>query len=233
MLDPDFYLRCLPPAAATAVGASVGSFLNVCIYRIPIGLTVMKPKRSFCPACRSRIKAIDNLPVVSWLVLKGRCRSCHAPIPLWYFLVELFAAIGAGVACLKSGVPGAALFLIVYSLLTYALRTARGGYSSGRVVPVLAIAFAVVLYFQRVGTPWQDLWKLAVCGLSAIFILNSYRTLSVERWGKRALICAAALACGWTGALAAATILTVMQKSTPDTGDGILLACVSLGPIIS
>jgi prepilin signal peptidase PulO-like enzyme (type II secretory pathway) len=233
MPDPDFYLRCLPLAAATAVGASVGSFLNVCIYRIPIGLTVMKPERSFCPICRSQIKAFDNIPLVSWLVLRGRCRSCHAPIPLWYFLVELFAAIGSGIACLKSGAPGAALFLIVYSLLTYALRTARGGHSSGRVVPGLAIAFAVVLYFQREGAHWHDVWKLVVCGLTAILILDSYRMLSVERWGKRALICSAALACGWAGALAAATTLILVQKCTPDTEDAILLACVSLGPIIS
>jgi prepilin signal peptidase PulO-like enzyme (type II secretory pathway) len=232
MLDPDFFLRCLPPAAATAVGASVGSFLNVCIYRIPLGLTVMKPKRSFCPACRSQIKAIDNIPVVSWLVLKGCCRACHAPIPLWYFLVELFAAVGSGIACLKSGVPGAALFLIVYSLITYALRTARGGHSSGRLVPILAIAFAVVLYFQREAAQWQDLWKLAVCCLGAILILRSYRLLLVEKWGKRALICSAALACGWMGALAAAAIVTLGQKRAADTEDAILLACVSLGPIL-
>lgn len=228
MLDPDFYLRCLPPAAATAVGASVGSFLNVCIYRIPIGLTVTKPKRSFCPACGSQIKAIDNIPVVSWLVLKGRCRSCHTPIPLWYFLVELYAAIGSGIACLEGGVPGAALFLIVYSLLTYALRTARGG----RLLPVLALAFAIVLYFKREEATGQDLWKLIVCCLGAISILNSYRMLSVERWSKRALIYSAALAGGWAGSLAAATILTLVQKRTPDTEDAILLACVSLGPIL-
>jgi prepilin signal peptidase PulO-like enzyme (type II secretory pathway) len=231
MLDPDFYLRCLLTVAAGGFGASVGSFLNVCIYRIPIGLTVTKPKRSFCPVCRSQIRAIDNIPAISWLILKGRCPSCRAPIPIWYFLVELFAAIGSGIACLKSGATGAALFLLVYSLLTYALRTARGGYSSGRLMPVLAIAFAFVLYFQREGAQWQDLWKLIVCGLSAILILNSYCTLSVERWGKRALICSAALTCGWMGALAAAAILTLMQKTTPDTEDAILLACVSLSPI--
>ena len=231
-MDPDFYLRCLAPAAATAVGASVGSFLNVCIYRIPIGLTVMRPKRSFCPACRSQIKAIDNIPLVSWLALKGSCRSCHAPIPLWYFLVELFAAAGSGIACLKSGLPGAALFLIVYSFITYGLRTARGGHSSGRLVPILAIAFAVVLYFQREGARWQDLWKLVVCCLGAIFILRSYCLLPVAKWGKRVLICSAALACGWMGALATATILTLMRKTTPNTEDAILLACVSLAPIL-
>jgi prepilin signal peptidase PulO-like enzyme (type II secretory pathway) len=232
MLEPDFLLRSLPLAAATAIGASIGSFLNVCVYRIPIGLTVIRPKRSFCPVCRCRIKAMDNIPVISWLVLMGRCRSCRAPIPLWYFLVELFAAIGSGIAYLKGGAMGPALFLLVYSLLTYALRVARAGHPSGHLVPVLAIAFAIVLYLQREGTRWQDLWKLIVCGLCAISLLNFYRMLSVERWNKLLLICSAALACGWTGALAAAAILTLVRKRTPDIQDAILLACVSLGPIL-
>src|SRR5271165_5857163 len=112
MFDPDSFSRLILLIGTGAIGASIGSFLNVCIYRIPIGLTVTRPRRSFCPACKSQIKAIDNIPVVSWLALKGRCRLCHTPIPVWYFLVELFAAIGTGIACLKCGVPGAALFLI-------------------------------------------------------------------------------------------------------------------------
>jgi leader peptidase (prepilin peptidase) / N-methyltransferase len=66
MIDPDFFLRWLPVAGATAIGAGIGSFLNVCIYRIPIGLTVTKPKRSFCPSCRTQIKAVNNIPLISW-----------------------------------------------------------------------------------------------------------------------------------------------------------------------
>ena len=54
MIDPYFFLRWLPVAGATALGAGIGSFLNVCIYRIPIGLTVTEPKRSFCPSCRTQ-----------------------------------------------------------------------------------------------------------------------------------------------------------------------------------
>jgi hypothetical protein len=77
MLDPDFFLRCLAPAGAIAIGAAIGSFLNVCIYRIPNGLTVTKPTRSFCPSCRDQIKAIDNIPVISWLLLKV------AAVPAW------------------------------------------------------------------------------------------------------------------------------------------------------
>ncbi len=75
-------------------GACVGSFLNVCIYRIPQpGMTVASPKGSFCPRCRTAIRWFDNLPVLSWLLLRGKCRSCRAPISIRYPLVELFTAI--------------------------------------------------------------------------------------------------------------------------------------------
>jgi prepilin signal peptidase PulO-like enzyme (type II secretory pathway) len=234
MLDPDFFLRCLAPAGAIAIGAAIGSFLNVCIYRIPIGLTVTKPKRSFCPSCRAQIKAIDNIPVISWLLLKGRCRSCLAPIPIWYFLGELFAAIGSGIACLKSGLPGAAIFLIVYSFLTYALRTARAGYSSRPGFLVLLLGAAGLLYFKTGEVRWEDLWKLGLCCLGAILILGSGYARSFgkwNRWSRSAVIFSAALAGGWLGSLAAATMFISIQKRSPDTEDAILLACVSVGPL--
>jgi prepilin signal peptidase PulO-like enzyme (type II secretory pathway) len=231
MLDSDFFLRCLAPAGATAIGAAIGSFLNVCIYRIPIGLTVTKPKRSFCPSCRTQIKAIDNLPLISWLLLKGRCRSCLAPIPIWYFLGELFAAIGSGIACLKSGLPGAALFLIVFSFLIFALRTARAGYSSQPRFLILLLGVAGLLYLKTGEMRWEELWKLVLCCLGAILILGSGYARSVGEWRRSAVIFSAALAGGWLGAVAAATIFLSVQKRSPDAEDGILLACVSRGPL--
>jgi leader peptidase (prepilin peptidase) / N-methyltransferase len=70
------------------VGLFIGSFLNVVIYRVPAGLSVVSP-RSRCPRCETEIKAYDNIPVVSWLILRGRCRSCGEPISARYPLVEL------------------------------------------------------------------------------------------------------------------------------------------------
>lgn len=70
-----------------ALGASVGSFLNVVIYRIPAGLSLLHPP-SRCPKCLKRLRAYDNVPVLGWLRLKGRCRYCRSPIAVRYPLVE-------------------------------------------------------------------------------------------------------------------------------------------------
>ena len=69
-------------------GLLFGSFLNVCIYRLPLGLSVVTP-RSACPNCKQPIAFYDNVPVVSWLVLQGRCRHCKTPISPRYLLIEL------------------------------------------------------------------------------------------------------------------------------------------------
>lgn len=74
------------------VGAALGSFLNVCIYRWPAGESVIRP-RSRCPGCGSPVAWYDNLPVVSWLILRGRCRSCGEPISVQYPLIEATVAL--------------------------------------------------------------------------------------------------------------------------------------------
>ncbi len=78
---------------AFLIGACIGSFLNVVIYRVPLGMSVNEPKRSFCPLCKKSIPMWLNFPLVSWLWLRGRCKECHAPIPFRYFFVELFTAV--------------------------------------------------------------------------------------------------------------------------------------------
>ncbi len=83
--------------ASFLLGLCIGSFLNVCIWRIPQGESITLPA-SHCPKCNSRIRPFDNIPVLSWLVLGGKCRDCHAPISPRYPLIELLTGL-AFLAC--------------------------------------------------------------------------------------------------------------------------------------
>lgn len=85
-MDPFF------AAAIFLFGLAFGSFLNVCIYRLPLGLSVVTP-RSACPNCKHPIAFYDNLPVLSWLILRGRCRQCQARISPRYLLIELLTGV--------------------------------------------------------------------------------------------------------------------------------------------
>lgn len=89
-MDPELYY--LFSTAAFLFGLCFGSFLNVCIYRLPLGLSVVHP-RSACPKCGHAIAGYDNIPVLSWLILRGRCRGCKAPFSARYMLVELATGI--------------------------------------------------------------------------------------------------------------------------------------------
>jgi leader peptidase (prepilin peptidase)/N-methyltransferase len=79
-------------AAGGVFGTLIGSFLNVVVHRVPLGLSVVAPP-SACPACAARIRPFDNVPVLSWLLLRGRCRDCRSPISTRYPLVELLTGL--------------------------------------------------------------------------------------------------------------------------------------------
>jgi leader peptidase (prepilin peptidase)/N-methyltransferase len=74
------------------MGLAFGSFLNVCIYRLPLGLSVVTP-RSACPKCKQPIAFYDNMPVLSWLILRGRCRHCDSKISPRYLMIELLTGL--------------------------------------------------------------------------------------------------------------------------------------------
>ncbi len=109
-------------AAVLYVGAAVGSFLNVVIHRVPLGESVVKP-RSRCPACRTTIAWYDNIPVLSWLALRGKCRGCGTGISGRYPFIEfitalialvLFARLGLSIAFGVQFAFSCALIVVAY-----------------------------------------------------------------------------------------------------------------------
>ena len=102
--------------SAALVGAILGSFLNVCVYRWPLNESVVRP-RSRCPSCGGGIAWYDNVPILSWLVLQGRCRHCAAPISVQYPLVELACAGIWALTALHWGASVEALRTAVFLML--------------------------------------------------------------------------------------------------------------------
>lgn len=120
-MDPaDLLPRGLVALWVALVGGAVGSFLNVVIARVPAGESVVRP-RSRCPGCGAGIRWLDNLPVLSWLLLRGRCRACRAPISVRYPIVELLGAAAALLAWSRHGLTLEALGELAFAATLLAL----------------------------------------------------------------------------------------------------------------
>jgi len=87
LLIESLFLQCL----AIAIGACIGSFLNVVIYRVPSGLSILYPP-SRCPHCLRQLAPRDNIPVIGWFLIKGKCRYCHTPVSWRYPAIEALTA---------------------------------------------------------------------------------------------------------------------------------------------
>jgi leader peptidase (prepilin peptidase)/N-methyltransferase len=103
-----------------AVGGAVGSFLNVVIARVPAGESIVHPG-SRCPRCKAAIRWYDNLPVLSWLVLRARCRGCGVRISARYPAVEVLGVVAALLAFARHGLTGAAAAELAYAAALLAL----------------------------------------------------------------------------------------------------------------
>jgi len=124
-------------------GSIVGSFLNVCIYRMPLEQSIVKP-RSFCPHCKKPIPWFDNIPFISYFILRGKCRFCKQNISLRYFLIEL---ITAGAFLLFYVRYGLGFDFILYNLFVCLLIVATFVDIAHRIIPDEVSLGGVVIGF--------------------------------------------------------------------------------------
>ena len=106
--------------ASVVLGAVVGSFLNACIHRMPRNISLSNPKRSFCPSCNKIIPWYENLPIVSWVALRGKCSTCGAGISPRYVFVEILTAVAFYFIWTRFGSPLAFAYWIFFALLIVA-----------------------------------------------------------------------------------------------------------------
>jgi leader peptidase (prepilin peptidase)/N-methyltransferase len=158
---------------AGLVGLVVGSFANVPIHRWPRQQTVSQPKRSACPACGTTIAARDNVPVVSWLVLRGRCRHCGERISARYLVVEVVTAVlFTAVAWVHHDQPALLLTLLIFAWALVVATAIDLGY---RIIPNrltyrLPFVLAVPLVAHAALTDtWGDLRRGVIAAVAIPF----------------------------------------------------------------
>lgn len=188
---------------AAALGLLVGSFLNVVIWRVPRGESVVGP-RSACTACSVPIAARDNVPVVSWLLLAGRCRHCETSISPRYAAVELLTAAVFVALTLRLGVVAhlpAYLYLGAAGVaLAYIDKDTRR-LPDVIVKPSYGAGFALLLVAAVAGGDWDSL-RRAVLGAVALFAVFFLLRLSYRRgmgFGDVKLSGVLGLYLGWLG----------------------------------
>jgi leader peptidase (prepilin peptidase)/N-methyltransferase len=225
MPAPDWSLLLRTPAfeiTALLLGLVVGSFANVCIHRLPLGQSVVRPP-SRCPACGTLIKAYDNLPVLGFLLLRGRCRACRAPISWRYPAVEaanglLWLALAYWHGPTPRSFVEMALFsaLLVLSLIDLDHQLLPDVIT----LPGVAIGLAASFLPGSPVTPLQALLAAAGGWLAFAAVAKAYeRTRGIEGLGQGDWKLAALLGAflGWQKML-----LTVLLASMAGTLVGLL-----------
>jgi leader peptidase (prepilin peptidase)/N-methyltransferase len=217
----------LSTAMAAALGAIVGSFLNVCIYRLPRGTSIVWPA-SACPHCRRALSWYENVPVVSFLALRGACRTCRARIGVQYPIVEALTAVMFGLAWWYYG-PSALLvsrlILGCALIVLFAIDLEHHLLPNAITIPGLIVGFA----FSFVTEPgWVDsLIGIAVGGGVLFAIAEAYYRVRKEEglgMGDVKMLAMVGAVLGWK-----LTLHTLMMASLSGTIIGMILIITKRG----
>jgi leader peptidase (prepilin peptidase)/N-methyltransferase len=190
-------------AAAALFGLLIGSFLNVVVHRVPRGDSVANG-RSACPTCAAQIRSRDNIPVVSWVLLRGRCRDCRAPISVRYPLVEAGTAALFGAIGLRLGATWVLPALLVLAAAGIALALIDlefGRLPFGITVPLLA-ALALLLVPAGIADGWTPAGTALLSAAAWIAVYGGIWLATTGRgmgFGDVVLAPSLGLALGWLG----------------------------------
>lgn len=204
------------------IGMCVGSFLNVCIHRLPAGLSIVRPP-SACPECGTSIRWYDNIPVISYLLLRGRCRGCQVPISIRYPIVELLTGLFAMITWLQFGpIPATPIyFLFIAALLVITFIDI-----DHRIIPDIislpGIGLGFAASFLLPGLDWiSSLIGIAAGGGLLLSIAWGYHLITGKDGmggGDIKLLAMIGAFLGWKGVL-----FTVMAASFIGTAVGIVM----------
>ena len=223
------------------VGSCVGSFLNVVIYRLPAGLSLVHPG-SRCPHCETPVRFYDNIPILSWLILRGRCRSCKAAIAVRYPLVELITGLLAWLTWLKFGLSWAFLVNFIFIATLVAVTFIDLDH---RIIPDVISLPGIPLFFLAglllpVPTLMDALIGVVVGGGSLLLVAWGYYLLRKQEGmggGDIKLLAMMGGFIGWQGVLftifaASATGTLVGLGAMLKAGKGMRLA-IPFGPFLA
>jgi leader peptidase (prepilin peptidase)/N-methyltransferase len=227
----------MPVAAAAIFGAVVGSFVNVVVYRLPKSESLVRP-RSRCPSCGTAIRFHDNIPVLGWLFLRGRCRACGAVISLRYPAVEvLTAALAVAVVVVKHSAHDIVLGLVLIGILVpIALIDLEHRIIPNKItLPAAIAAIGIGLALRPSGVPEQLIAGAGAGGFLLLFALAYPRGMGM---GDVKLAAVLGLFLGRSVGLAmlvgvlAGTIVGVAIMSRRGIGEGRKTA-VPFGPFLA
>lgn len=164
-------------------GAAIGSFLNVCIFRLPAKISIVKP-RSQCPYCQHPIRNGDNIPLISFILLRGKCRDCGGKISWRYPLVEFITAVLALLLFLKFGLT---LNFLVFFIFTAVLIVITFIDLDHQIIPDVITLPGIPIFFLLaifvVEIPWKEALVGLLIGGGVLFVIAFVYELLTKREG--------------------------------------------------
>lgn len=173
-----------------AVGLSVGSFLNVLIHRVPRGETPWRPGRSYCPACRATIRGRDNIPIFSYLWLRGRCRQCGSRISPRYLAVEATTGVFFALACATANEISTLLHVLAFGMFLLTLgvidaETTR--LPNGLVGTGAGIGLVLKMWTSAIAGTVTPFWGALVAGAVGFCVLSFVRWVASWTFRQEAM----------------------------------------------